>query len=375
MKQPSRACHVPRLPAEPRGDQHALSRRKLIAAGMATGAALMGAAYLGGRSARAAGKDVLISMSGGSFMKNWQTEILDPLRKKSGINGKMVSGNIKAHAMSLLASKGEPPFDVFLGNGDDYLKLVEAGLMLPLAPDKCPSIKDVHPKFKDQWGGLGALFDYSSVGIACRSDQVKTPPASWRELVERTAKGDFGKNVFFNSLPAGVRGAEVMLVMERAFGGNSEALDGAFDAVKRMKPNILKFFTSFNDPVVLLTNGEASLGTGWDGRTFVAEDETSGKIRWIRPAEGAASNGPVIGVVKGGNEAAAYAVVDYALSAEAQKPFCENMFYGSVNTKVTYTDKLASRIPTIDGVSIADERLIARNAGKWIDRWNREIAV
>ena len=57
---------------------------------------------------------------GGSFLKNWQTEILDPLRKKTGINCKMVSGSVKAHAISLLASKGsQPPFDVFLGNGDD----------------------------------------------------------------------------------------------------------------------------------------------------------------------------------------------------------------------------------------------------------------
>ena len=350
-----------------------ISRRGLVAGGAA---GLVAAPYLSFGSARAQSKEIVLSMSGGTFQKNWQSEIIDPFRKATGLNVKMVSGSVKAHAISLLSSKGAtPPFDVFLGNGDDFVKLIEAGLLLPLTPDKCPNLKDVHAKFKDQFNGFGALFDYSSVGIACRTDQVKSPPQSWRELVDRTAAGEFGKSVFFNNLTSGVRGAEVMMTMSQGFGGSVETLDPAFEALKKMKPNVFKFFASFNDPVVLLTNGEGMIGTGWDGRTFIAEDETKGKVRWIRPKEGAASSGPVIGVVKGGNEEAAYKLVDFSLGVEPQRGFCEAMFYGSVNTKVTYSEKLASRIPSIDSVIISDERVILRNISQWIDRWNREIAV
>lgn len=350
------------------------SRRRFLQAASA-GAVAAALPFGTGRSARAAGREILMSMSGGSFLSNWQSKIIDPFEKLTGIKVKLVSGNMKAHAMHLRASRGDPPFDVFMGENADFVNLIAGGFFLPLTEDKVPSIKDVHPKFKDQWGGFASGFDYSSVGLAYRTDRISKPPASWREFVDRAAAGDFGKKVFFNNLPSGVRGPEMLLTMARVFGGDPTKIDAGFDAIKRMKPNIFKFFSSFNDPVVLLLNGEGDIGPGWDGRTFVAHDESGGKVNWISPKEGPASSGPPIAVVKGGNTEAAYALVNYALGTEAQKVFCEAMFYGSVNSKVVYSEKLAKRIPSLDEVQVYDEKFIAANVGRWIERWNEEIAV
>lgn len=366
--------------SRPRPSEHAatapaaVSRRSLLAGGAAAGAALF-APYLGSTCARAQGREIVMPMSGGSFMSAVQSEVTEPFRRKTGISVRMVPGNMKAHAMSLLASRARPNFDVFLGNGDDYVQLLDAGRMLPLDADKVPNIADVHPKFKQQWGGYGALFDYFSIGIAYNTEQVQRPPKSWREFVDRTVNGDFGPTVFFNSLTGGVRGPEVLVTLARALTGSEENVDAAFEALRRMKPNILKFFNSINDPVVLLLNGEGTVGPGWDGRVYVAEDESNGKVKFVKPTDGLASNGPPIGVVKGGNEDAAYAFVNFALSAEVQKAFCEKMFYGAVNGKVVYSETLAKRIPTPDEIYIPSERFMASNLGKWIERWNREIAV
>jgi putative spermidine/putrescine transport system substrate-binding protein len=347
--------------------------RRTVLRGAATAAAALAAPYLGSSSARAQGKEIVIPMSGGSFMSNWQSDVVDPFRRKTGINVKMVPGNMKTHAMSLLASRGNPPFDAFIGNGDDFVKLIDSGRMLKLTPDKVPSVQDFHPKFKEQWDGYGALFDYFSIGLAYNRDQLKDPPKSWREFVERTAKGEFGRTVFFNSLTAGVRGPEVLVTLSKALSGSEQSVDAGFEALRRMKPNIFKFFGSINDPIVMLLNGEGVIGPSWDGRTFVAHDESNGKIQFIKPAEGLASNGPPIGVVKGGNEEAGYALVDFALSAEVQQAFCEKMYYGSGNSKVVYSPKLAGRIPTPDEVSVPNERYMVANIGSWIERWNREI--
>ncbi len=314
-------------------------------------------------------------MSGGSFMQNWQKHIIDPFQKKTGIRVKMVPGNFKAHAMQLRASRGTPPFDMAFAEGADFVNLAAAGLLLPLTPDKVPSINDIAPKFKDQWEGLGSHFDYASVGLAYRTDRIKNPPMSWREFIERGGAGEFGKTIFFNNLPSGVRGPEMLLTLSRVFGSGQKDVDAGFAAIKRLKPYTFKFFSSFNDPVVLLTNGEGNLGPGWDGRTYIAHDESGGKINWINPKEGPASNGPVAGVVKGGNTEGAYQLINYALSAEAQKTFCEAMFYGSVNSKVVYSEQLAKRIPAIGDIHVFDEKFMAENVGKWIERWNREIAV
>jgi spermidine/putrescine-binding protein len=72
--------------------------------------------------------------------------------------------------------------------------------------------------------------------------------------------------------------------------------------VKKIRPYVVKFFGSFGDPVALLLNEEGTIGTGWDGRTFIAHDESKGLVDWIRPRYGVASIGTVIGVAKGGNE-------------------------------------------------------------------------
>ena len=347
-----------------------LSRRALLAGG----GALLAAPYLGSQHARAQAREITLPMSGGSFMQAVQSEVTEPFRQQTGITVRMVPGNMKTHAMQLLASRGRPPFDVFLGNGEDLVLLLDANRMLPLTPDLVPNILDVHDKFKVQWNGYGSLFDYFTIGLSYNTQQLGDPPKSWREFVDRTAKGDFKKQVFFNSLPGGVRGPEVLVTLARALTGSQDGIDAAFDAIRRMRPNIFKFFNSINDPVVMLLNGEGMVGPGWDGRVFVAHDESNGRVQFIKPTDGLACNGPPIGVVRGGNEEAAYRFVNFALSADVQKAFCEKMFYGAVNSKVVYSPAVAARLPTPDEVTVADERFMAANIKSWVDRWNREIA-
>ncbi len=348
-----------------------ISRRAVLAGGVAA----LAAPYLGSSDARAQGREIALPMSGGSFMQFYQSEITEPFRQKTGITVRMVPGNMKAHAMQLLASRGRPPFDVFLGNGEDLVKLLDANRMLPMAPDRVPSLEEVHPKFKEQWQGYGSLFDYHSVGLSYNTQMLREPPRSWKEFVERTVKGDFGNQVFFNSLTGGVRGPEVLCTLARALTGNEENTDAAFDALRRMRPHIFKFFSSINDPVVMLLNGEGMVGPGWDGRVFVAHDESQGKVQFVKPSDGVACNGPPIAVVRGGNQEAAYNFVNFALSAEVQKAFCEKMYYGAVNTRVVYSGNLANRLPKPDEVTVANERFMAANISRWVERWNREIAV
>jgi putative spermidine/putrescine transport system substrate-binding protein len=161
----------------------------------------------------------------------------------------------------------------------------------------------------------------------------------------------------------------------KVFGSGYGDFDTAIATLVKMKPHIFKFFTAFNDPVVLLTSGEGIIGPGWDGRTFVAEDSTKGLVKWVNPAEGAVSSGPVIGVVKGGKEDLAKAYINYALGAEAQKEFCEAMLYGAINRKVVYSDKLKNRLPSIESVQLIDTHLLIRNMDKMLNLWNQRIAA
>jgi len=353
-----------------RGKRAGWRRRRVLGAALA--APLL--AVRGIERARAAGREIVLMMSGGSFMSTWQSRIIDPFEQRTGLKVRMTPGNNKAQAMALRANPASPPFDVYLGNGDDFLHLLDANLIVKLSPAAVPNLARIYPKFRDRWEGYGSHFDYSSVGIAYRPDRITSPPASWREFVDRTAAGEFGSSVFLPSMAAGVRGPEVLVTLSRALSGNGEDVDAGFAALQKMKDSVFKYYTSFNDPVVLLLNDEGSIGTGWDGRTFIAHDESGGKVDWIKPLEGPASSGPVIAVVKGGNEEGAAALVNWAIGAEAQKPFCEAMFYGSPNRDVRYSEALAKRIPAVADINVPDDRFLGKNVSAWIERWNRDIA-
>lgn len=362
-----------KIGVEQKGREARLPRRRLLQGAAAATLAAPAIVGLGPGTARAANREIFVPGSGGPYLKNLQHEIVAPFTKQTGIHVHLVPGSFEVQGLKLLASRGKPPFDAYLGGGDDFVKLIAANKMMKMTTQNVPNLADVYPKFKDPWDGYGCYFDYDSIGIACRTDKVKKPPASWRELIDRTAAGDFGHLVFWPNLPSGVRGPEILMTLSRVFAGKPEDIDAGFAAIKRIKPYIFKFYTAFSDPVIFLQNGEGIIGPGYDGRTFVAEDQTHGEIKWIDPAEGPPVAGPIWGVVRGGNEEAAFAWVNYALGAEAQKAFCEAMLYGSVNSKVHFDTKRTERIPKPTDVHMADERFIAEHLGSWTDRWNREI--
>lgn len=348
------------------------SRRIFLKRSVGLGLATVGGGYI--RIGRAAEDHIYVTCSGGSFLENVRKHMAEPFQKESGVKVTLVPGTNPTHTFKILSSRGKPPYDVAAVGGEDFNRLIQARKLAALDAKSVPSLADVADKFKVEWNGYGSLYDYSSVGIAYRTDKIKGGVKSWKEFVERTIAGDFGKQVFFNNLSSNVRGAEVLSKFGQIFGTGYDDLDAAISTLQKMKPYIFRFFTAFNDPVVMLTSGEGAIGPGWDGRTFIAEDSTKGLVKWVNPAEGPVSSGPVIGVVKGGKEDLAKAYINYALGERAQKAFCESMLYGSVNRKVKYSEKLKNRLPSIESVQLVNSHLLIKNMGALLKLWNERIA-
>ncbi|CCJ51122.1 ABC transporter substrate-binding protein [Bordetella parapertussis] len=348
------------------------TRRTFLKRSAGIGLAAIGGSYL--RIGHTADDHIYVTSSGGSFLENGRKHMAEPFEKQSGVKVTLVPGTNPAHALKILSSRGTPPYDVAAFGGNDMYRLIRAKKLAQVDEKSVPSLADVPEKFKADWEGCGSLYDYSSVGIAYRPDKIQGGVKSWKEFVERTVAGEFGKQVFFNNLSSNVRGAEVLSMFGKIYGSGYGDIEASIATLERMKPHIFKFFTAFNDPVVLLTSGEGAIGPGWDGRTFIAEDSTKGMVKWVDPTEGAVSSGPVMAVVKGGKEDLAKAFMNYALGEEAQKAFCEAMYYGAVNRKVQYSEKLKHRLPSIDSVQLVDTELLIKNMSALLDLWNKRIA-
>ncbi|MBI3978294.1 MAG: ABC transporter substrate-binding protein [Chloroflexi bacterium] len=324
--------------------------------------------------AKSANKTIVIGTSGGPFLDNLKKHILDPFAKQTGADVQVSAGAFPAIAAALRASKDKPPYDFVSISAELILQMIADDFWVKLTPENVPNLKDMYPMAYEPFKSYAAALDYASQGLAVNTEMVKSPPQSWKEFIEQGAAGAYGKNIFFNNLPSGVAGIFVMMKLAQVMSGDPKNADAAFDAVKRIKPNVAKFFTSYSDPVDLLTRKEATVGVGFDGRVYIAHDETNGKITWIKPKDGAAGTLAAFAVVRRGNEEWALKLANHVVDAEPQSSFVNAMFYGSLNKKVKYSEKLAQRIPPPSEVQPPDYEFIVQNQDKWIERWNKEIA-
>ncbi len=347
-----------------------MKRREFL---VTVGGAAVALALTGPRSARAQREIRMAFGSGGPYgeaVKKFQVDTFD---QETGIKVQFVMGSTAAQAMSIRANPKNPPFDVFMGSHIELVKLINDGLMETLPGEKVPNLADVPPIFKTHFQGQGVANDYGALGISYSTEKISNPPASWREFVDRTAAGEFGKNVFFLNVPNVIRGPEIMMLIAKAFTNDELNFSAAIERVKRMKPYIVKFFNTASDPVTLLERGEATIGPGWDGRTWAGHDATGGKMAWLAPREGAAIGIFALGAVKNGQTELAFKLINHMLRPEFMSQLAATIGYGVSNTKAQYSGVMAKRIAKVEQLYFADPNLIIKHSPKLFEMWNREI--
>jgi putative spermidine/putrescine transport system substrate-binding protein len=174
-------------------------------------------------------------------------------------------------------------------------------------------------------------------------------------------------------------GLSAMIVMDKAAGG--PGLAGRFDkgvtAMEGIAPNIL---TWEPQPEVypIIISGQAQAGLGWNARSQLNSKLSNGKLKAVIPNEGTVFQINTINLVANtpaGRSEAAKKFIDYALSAETQKRFSEDMFYAPTNAKVQLEASAAERtaLTQMDKVVPVDWIALAKIRDAMMDQWRRRI--
>jgi putative spermidine/putrescine transport system substrate-binding protein len=294
-----------------------------------------------------------------------------PFEAKTGAKANVALGGPPQWLAQVEASPDKPPIDVLIMTPDLALIAAKKGLVDDFTVDKLPNLAQIPQVFTDSVLGKGTVFDYGVAGLTYNKDKVKKPPKSFAEFVDRTAAGEW-----VASLP-GITYAvtPIMLIwaMAKALGGGVTNVDPFFNAMKKMRKNVI-FWGGPNDFFNHLQSGEAEIGVYFDGRTWTHFDAGATWIGFINPSEGGSLN--AVAVQKPKNASAlAWDYLDIVLSADAQLKFAELLNYGVTNEKVVYPPKLAERITPWQKAQFPpyDEIAVVRN--EWVDRWNREIGT
>ena len=171
-----------------------LSRRSLLAALGASGAAAVGLTAVGGLTG-CGPRQAPVAAAGNEEAKlsfyNWDSYIgpttLADFKKETGIEVTMSLFPTGDELFAgLKAAKSD--YDVIVPSNEFVTRMSQAGMLMPLDHAKIPNIKNIDPRFLNPEFDPGCKFSmpytWSVLGIGYRKSKVKTVPDSWRYLFE-----------------------------------------------------------------------------------------------------------------------------------------------------------------------------------------------
>ena len=323
-------------------------------------------------AAAAAEKELTVALYGGSFQEQTVKCYIESFESKYGAKVNMAVGNSTDNLAKLRAQKSNPVIDVAYMDWSVAIQAKNEGLIEKLDFDKIPNIAQVYDKAieKDHFF-VAQLF--ACTGLAYNTEFVKSPPTSWQDLWDAKYKGKI-------ALPdiTGTSGYQTLLMAARINGGDIQNMGPGFEAIKKIRDDVVTFYTHADQVVSLLERGEVWIVPWYHDRTAFAQKKGV-PVAFSFPKEGTVAILPALTIVKGApNPELAAKFIDWILSAEGQKCFAANMFEGPVNKTVVLEPELARKMPygpeQIDRMVVPDYEYTAAHRGEWTEKWNKEIA-
>jgi putative spermidine/putrescine transport system substrate-binding protein len=316
----------------------------------------------------AAPTTIVSTIFGGAFEVAYRKHVVEPFQKDNNAEVILKYGTSSEWVANSLLNRGHPEIDVVYLAYPDSIRFVNENLGLTLTPQDVPNVANLFPVWYESYKKQAVGLDYASWGLTYRTDSGMSAPTSWLDLFKPEYAG---KVIVPNLTTSG--GFQTLVMMAKLHGGGEDNIEPGFEAMKRLKPSIRKFYLSNAEAGQLMERGDATVGAMYDNATWYMTD--GGKpIRWTVPKEGA-----LVGMVslhiapKTEHLELCKRFVNFAISKDANEAFCNQIMAGPTNKLATLVEPAASRVPKLESIIFPDWYKIVRQAPRWIERWNREI--
>ena len=317
-------------------------------------------------------KTLTVNSYGGIYEKAVRENYVGCFTSKTNMPVEIMVGIPSAALAKVRATRGKPAVDVFIATANTTITAIDQGLVEKIDPSKLPNLKDLPKVYYEQWDNYAVSFSYGVGGLMYNKEKISDPPKSWKEFVDRTIKGDFGKNVTIPSMSFAAGPALTIWSILNAFGGSTDNPDIAFEKIKAMQPYIPKFYSDASEVVNMMATGEVDIAIYIDGRTWAFHDKGNPWVGWIVPDPGGIFLSSQAMKIKN-SAPEAWEFINCLLDPKAQAGFASMTQYPVTNPKVVYPDKLMDRMPKLEGLLFPPQRELVKQAPKWVERWNKEI--
>jgi len=300
--------------------------------------------------------------------------ITQPFETKYGVKVVYELGNNAPRLTKLVTKIDSPDVDVVQLAGNYGTIAIAKGVLQPYDPSKIPNLSQLYSWAKDPLGDrYGVGYAVSSLLLAYRTDNVKTPITSWADLLRPDLKG-------YVSIPAITTtfGPATVVMLAKAFGGSQDNLEPAWSALEKLSPNLTTVYTVSSQLVSLVQQGEVWVAP-YSSFSWGDLAATGVPLVSVAPKEGVPASQSVVSVVKGTKHAdLAYAYINFLISKEVQTAEAMDLVDSPTNSTVTVPENIASRLTygakIIDKLVFLDDAKVASQQDAWIKRWNSIMA-
>jgi putative spermidine/putrescine transport system substrate-binding protein len=354
----------------------------VLALGTIGGGSLLAAA---GRSAEAQGSsgdlkgELVVCVAGGKWETAFRDGMLKPFTEKNpGLKVHLDLTAGTAQLAKLRAARGNnPPFDIVNMLDEQMDVAIREGLIDPFDASEVPQVKNLYAVSEPaKWQKDGKYYavhqNWGQLGITYRADKVKNPPKEWLDFWKPEYKGLIGMPPISYSI-----GLQFFIATIHGLGGdekNPADVDRGFEKMKALQGSVVQQPADAGVIQQLLERGDVGIVPLWDGRAH-ALAEAGLPIGFNYPNKpGPVASGAPMGIVKGTkNRAAAVRMIDFRLSPQPQKAFCETMWYGPSNKTVKLDPKYAARVAYgtehYAKLLAPNYDVVTQKLGEWSQRW------
>ncbi|WP_197048910.1 ABC transporter substrate-binding protein [Streptosporangium roseum] len=322
---------------------------------------------------------VVVPDPGGDLGKAMKKAFFDPFEKKTGIDVVLSSGEFDAAVVLTGVKAGAPAFDLVNINGAVLQRFRDSSALEPIdytlwkdgVRDKIAPVKaaaDAVPAYYisivPAWstGKLGdkALNSWADFWNVDKFPGKRTlAPGSW---------GAGGATFEIAALADGVAPKDLYPI----------DYDRVFASLDRLKPNLVKFWETGAEPIQLLTGGQVTVASAWNGRVAGAQDKgTSVASTWNQSILQYDNWALLKGAKNAGN---AQKLLAFMMESGPQADFANAITYSPANSAAfdLLSDDRTALLPTSpENVASA----VTQNYDWWTaaapgtDKSNEEVAI
>ena len=303
-----------------------------------------------------------------------QKNIYDPFMEMTGCTI-VADGASNAVRVSKIAEAAEGDYDVVI-IGDMFVKqLMAEGKIDTLDTAALTNLSAIYDNAKAPMGeGYGPAYTFNRLGIVYDPDTCPVEIKAFADLWNPELKD-------YIAIPAitNTSGPLFYYGVAAAFGLEPGKDDAAiFAKLAELKPNVKSTYTSANNTITMLNQGEVCAAVLLDYSYTTAKSANPAYV-WVNPAEGLYGGYNMLNIVKGSkNKELAQAFIDFYLSYDVQYAEAMDGVDSPVRTDIVLDEEHAQNFTYGDMVSqliLPDWDFVTENLAGWTEQWNETFSV